>query len=300
MGEKHSRLDFGDSSPENSLMHSAAAAVKPDFSGWATKFGLRCSDGRTIQAGSFEHQDSERVPLVWQHGHTSPENVLGHAILETRDEGVYAYGYFNDTAQAKNAKTLVQHGDITALSIFANSLIEKAKKVSHGIIREVSLVLAGANPGALIDNIEIAHSDGETEVHVDEAVIYTGLSLEHAAGAVETEVPEQDTTTTESDSVRPGRLRLHVAGAAGGRPLHGRRRSGKLRRQWRRHHRHHRPDRDRCLRHGGGRHPRGEGQRHHGTQRLRAGEGHATRRSGTRCRTTPCAASPRTPSSAAR
>jgi HK97 family phage prohead protease len=199
MGEKHSRLDFGDSSPENSLMHSAAA-VTPDFSGWATKFGLRCSDGRTIQAGSFEHQDSERVPLVWQHGHTSPENVLGHAILETRDEGVYAYGYFNDTAQAKNAKTLVQHGDITALSIFANSLIEKAKKVSHGIIREVSLVLAGANPGALIDNIEIAHSDGETEVHVDEAVIYTGLSLEHAAGAVETEVPEQDTTTTESEA----------------------------------------------------------------------------------------------------
>src|SRR3954451_11128354 len=107
MGEKHSRLDFGDSSPETSLMH-AADTVQPDFSGWATKFGLKCSDGRTILPGSFEHQDSSRVPLVWQHGHGSPENVLGHAILENRGEGVYAYGYFNQTTQGQNAKTLVE------------------------------------------------------------------------------------------------------------------------------------------------------------------------------------------------
>jgi len=186
-----SRLDFGDSSPETSLMHSAAVAVKPDFSGWATKFGLRCSDGRTILPGAFEHQNEARVPMVWQHGHGSPENVLGHAVLESRAEGVYAYGYFNETTQAKNAKVLVQHGDISALSIFANQLIERSKQVSHGIIRELSLVLAGANPGALIDNIEIAHADGSVDTIVDEAIIYTGLELEHA------DAPEVEETTTE-------------------------------------------------------------------------------------------------------
>jgi hypothetical protein len=174
-----SRLDFGDSSPENSLMHSDDT-VTPDFSGWATKYGLRCSDGRTILPDAFEHQDEQRVPMVWQHGHGSPENVLGHAILEHRGkEGVYAFGFFNETAQAQNAKVLVEHGDISALSIFANGLVERAKQVSHGIIREMSLVLAGANPGALIDNIAITHSDGDIEVHVDEAIIYTGLELEH-------------------------------------------------------------------------------------------------------------------------
>ena len=179
MGAK-SRLDFGDSSPENSLMHSAAAVVKPDFSGWATKYGLKCSDGRTILNGAFSHQDGDRVPLVWQHGHNSPENVLGHGILEHRDQGTYVFGYFNETTQGKNAKTLVQHEDINALSIFANSLVEKVKQVSHGVIREVSLVLAGANPGALIDNIAIEHADGSMEEHIDEAIIYTGLELEHS------------------------------------------------------------------------------------------------------------------------
>jgi hypothetical protein len=193
MGE-HSRLDFGDSSPENSLMHSADT-VEPDFSGWATKFGLRCSDGRTILPGSFEHQDSQRVPLVWQHGHASPENVLGHAILENRgSEGVYAYGFFNQTTQGQNAKALVEHGDISALSIFANGLVERAKQVSHGIIRELSLVLAGANPGALIDNIAITHGDGEVDIHVDEAIIYTGLELEHADLPSETKDEEEAVT----------------------------------------------------------------------------------------------------------
>src|SRR4051812_2418208 len=194
MGEK-SRLDFGDSSPENSLMHSAIVAQKADFSGWASKYGLRCSDGRTIIPNAFSHQDQERVPLVWQHGHNSPENVLGHTILEHRAEGAYCYGYFNETAQAKNAKTLVEHEDISALSIFANSLVEKAKQVTHGIIREVSLVLAGANPGALIDNIEIAHGDGEVVTISDEAIIYTGLELEHADAPVETKI---ETTQTET------------------------------------------------------------------------------------------------------
>jgi hypothetical protein len=179
-----SRLDFGDSSPENSLMHSADT-LKPDFSGWASKYGLRCSDGRTILPAAFEHQDSARVPLVWQHGHASPDNVLGHVVLEHRAEGPYCYGYFNETMQGKNAKSIVEHGDVSALSIFANGLVEKAKQVSHGIIREVSLVLAGANPGALIDNISVVHSDGEIDVHVDEAIIYTGLDLEHAVPSTE-------------------------------------------------------------------------------------------------------------------
>jgi hypothetical protein len=197
MGAK-SRLDFGDSSPENSLMHSAITAKKADFSGWATKYGLRCSDGRTILNGAFSHQDGERVPLVWQHGHASPENVLGHAVLEHRDQGTYCYGYFNQTTQAQNAKVLVEHEDINALSIFANSLVEKAKQVSHGIIRELSLVLAGANPGALIDNIEIAHADGEVEIHVDEAIIYTGLELEHAVD--ETEADTETDTETDAET----------------------------------------------------------------------------------------------------
>lgn len=150
-----------------------------DFSGYATKAGLKCSDGRTIMPDAFKHMDGMTVPLVWQHGHNEPANVLGHAVLEAREDGVYAYGYFNDTAPAKNAKQLVQHDDIKALSIYANQLVEKAKSVFHGVIREVSLVLSGANPGALIDNVAIAHSDGSTDILDDEAIIYTGLELKH-------------------------------------------------------------------------------------------------------------------------
>jgi hypothetical protein len=112
--------------------------------------------------------------------HDEPENVLGHAILENRKDGVYGYGFFNDTGQAKHAKTLVEHKDITSLSIYANQLTEKAKQVLHGFIREVSLVLSGANPGALIDNITLAHADGGMAILEDEAVIYTGLELNHA------------------------------------------------------------------------------------------------------------------------
>ena len=155
--------------------------MRPDFSGYATRAGIRCSDGRTILPDAFKDNDGSTVPLVWQHGHHDPDNVLGHAALENRDDGVYAYGFFNHTAKAQNAKQLVQHGDITSLSIYANQLVEKEKNVMHGQIREVSLVLSGANPGAKIDNVVLRHSDGgETELQ-DEAVIYGG-TLSHGDG----------------------------------------------------------------------------------------------------------------------
>jgi hypothetical protein len=167
----------------------------PDFSGYATKAGLKCSDGRTIMPEAFKHMDGMTVPLVWQHGHSDPANVLGHAVLEAREDGVYAYGYFNGSQSAGNAKQLVQHEDITALSIYANQLIEKAKSVFHGVIREVSLVLSGANPGAFIDNVSIAHGDGSTDILNDEAVIYTGLELSHS----DDEVDEDDSDEDDSD-----------------------------------------------------------------------------------------------------
>jgi HK97 family phage prohead protease len=125
------------------------AEAKPDFSGYATKAGLKCSDGRTIMPDAFKHQDKTTVPLVWQHNHDEPSNVLGYAVLEHRDDGVYSQGFFNDTEQGKNAKVLVQHGDIKSLSIYANQLTEKSKQVLHGFIRELSLVLSGANRGQL-------------------------------------------------------------------------------------------------------------------------------------------------------
>ena len=168
--------------------------MKFDFSGYATRNDLKCSDGRTIRKDAFKDNDGEIVPLVWQHIHNDPGNVLGHALLENRDDGVYAYCKFNDTEAGKNAKMLVQHGDITALSIYANQLKEQAHNVLHGVIREVSLVLAGANPGALIDNLSIAHSDGSSTDIDDEAIIYTGLdfSNQEIEHAVEDESQEED------------------------------------------------------------------------------------------------------------
>lgn len=150
--------------------------MKYDFSGWATKNNIRCSDGRTILKDAFKQHDGQTVPLVWNHQHNESANVLGHAVLENRDEGVYAYCTFNDTEAGKNAKLLVEHGDVTALSIYANQLKQKGSNVMHGTIREVSLVLAGANPGAFIDSV-IRHG----EFCEDEAVIYTGeeLTLQH-------------------------------------------------------------------------------------------------------------------------
>lgn len=148
---------------------------KFDFSGWATKANLRCADGRIIAKDAFKDDDGKKVPLIWSHQHNSPENVLGHAILENREDGVYAYCTFNDNPQAQKAKTLVEHKDITALSIFANRLKQDSSKVVfHGNIREVSLVLAGANPGAFIDNV-VVH--GETS-DGDSAVIFFGQPIE--------------------------------------------------------------------------------------------------------------------------
>lgn len=151
---------------------------KPDFGGYATKAGLKCSDGRTIMPDAFKHMDGMKVPLIYQHTHGDPENVLGHALLEARDDGMYAYGFFNKSPKAVAAKESVLHEDIDSLSIFANQLKETAKRVTHGVIREVSLVLAGANPGAKIDFIAIQHGDGDITVSDEEAVIHTGLQLD--------------------------------------------------------------------------------------------------------------------------
>ena len=143
-----------------------------DFSGWATRNDLKCSDGRIIRRDAFKNNDGVKVPLVWNHQHNSPSDVLGHAWLENRPEGVYAYGFFNDTADGEIAKVLVKHGDICALSIYANHLQQAGSDVIHGCICEVSLVHKGANPGAFIDSM-ITHG----EMSDNEAVIYTGLPL---------------------------------------------------------------------------------------------------------------------------
>ena len=158
-----------------------------DFGGWATRNDIRCSDGRTIRKNAFIDNDGKTVPLVWNHSHNDPANVLGHALLENRDQGVYAYCKFNNTELAQNAKELVKHGDVTELSIYANQLKQNGGDVLHGAIREVSLVLAGANPGAFIDSI-MMHGEESDE----EAIIYTGesISLSHA-----------DTSTNENKLV---------------------------------------------------------------------------------------------------
>ena len=158
-------------------------AQEADFSGWATRNDLECADGRTIKAGAFKHMDKVRVPLVWMHQHNEPDNVLGHAILEDRAFGVYTHGYFNNTPRAQHIKESVMHGDLNSLSIYANKLTErrvgKGREVYHGDIKEVSLVLAGANPGALIENVNIRHGD-EFKMIDEEAIIWTGLDLEHS------------------------------------------------------------------------------------------------------------------------
>lgn len=153
-----------------------------DFGGYATKAGLKCSDGRTITSEAFKHMDGQEIPLVWQHMHNTPENVLGHAKLEHRKDGVYAYCFFNETPAAKSAEVLVQHKDVKSLSIYANQLVEKNKQVLHGNLCEVSLVLSGANPGAKIDYVKVAHSADDIETLEDEAVITFGAELEHAGG----------------------------------------------------------------------------------------------------------------------
>jgi HK97 family phage prohead protease len=172
-----------------------------DFGGWATKAGLKCTDGRTIMSGAFKHMDQEQVPLVYQHLHNSIDNVLGHAILQHREEGVYTYAFFNDTPQGQNAKTMVKHGDIKHLSIYANNLVEQGKKVTHGNIREVSLVLAGANPGAVIDTVNIKHGDGTYSESDDEALIFTDSELEHSSDEETAETQETDEGTDDTEQV---------------------------------------------------------------------------------------------------
>lgn len=147
-----------------------------DFSGYATKNDLLCADGRVIRSGAFKHMDGQKVPLVWNHQHNDPFNVLGYAILHNATDGVRADCTFNDTAQGQNAKSLVKHGDVFGLSIYADGLKQVANSVMHGDIKEVSLVLAGANPGALIDDISFAHGEDAE----NEAVIYTGEGIEIA------------------------------------------------------------------------------------------------------------------------
>ena len=158
-----------------------------DFSGWATKANLKCSDGRIIRPNAFKHNDGQKVPLVWNHRHGSTQEVLGHALLENREEGVYAYCAFNETESGKTAKLLVQHGDVDQLSIYANELKQQGPNVIHGNIKEVSLVLAGANPGAYIDSESIKHGEDSDE----EGIIYTGeyISLKHSG--IEETKPEE-------------------------------------------------------------------------------------------------------------
>ena len=162
-----------------------------DFSGWATKNDLRCTDGRTIRANAFKDCDGKKVPLVWQHNHADPSNVLGFAILEHRDEGTYSYGKFNDTEMGTIAKDLVKHGDVDRLSIFANHLVERGKDVVHGEIKEVSLVLAGANPGAVIENVMI-HSDDGPYIDEGQATITMDDSEISTEFAHSDEITEED------------------------------------------------------------------------------------------------------------
>ena len=169
---------------------------KYDFCGWATKNNLKCSDGRTIMKDAFKHMDGKVVPLVWNHKHDGVVDVLGHALLENRPEGVYAYGTFNDTESGQTAKLLVQHGDVDALSIFANNLKQNMANVIHGDIREVSLVLAGANPGAFIESV-IRHgeeSEEEARIYTGEYISLDDVEIHHS----EKESQKKEDTTTMS------------------------------------------------------------------------------------------------------
>lgn len=174
-----------------------------DFSGYATKNDLLCADGRVIRHDAFKDNDGQIVPLVWQHVHDDPMNVIGHALLENRDDGVYAYAKFNDTPSGKHSKKMVQNGDVVSMSIYANRLKQHGNDVVHGVIREVSLVLAGANPGALIDNISFAHADGSFTDVEDEAVIYSGLEdisvINHADEEDTDKADKEETMLKNSD-----------------------------------------------------------------------------------------------------
>lgn len=171
------------------------AKKQHDFSGYATKYNLLCADGRTIQKDAFKHNDGARIPLVWQHLHNDPNNILGYAILEHRMDGVYAYGYFNDSQTGKQAKTLIEHGDIGSMSIFANKLVEKSNLVHKGEIRELSLVLSGANPGAVIEHITLSHSDGSETESDDEVIVSMNIPLDKKTEENVEHAESEDTET---------------------------------------------------------------------------------------------------------
>lgn len=181
---------------------------KFDFRGWATKANLKCSDGRVITDAAFKHCDGMTVPMVWGHQHDDPQRVLGHCLLEYRPGGMYTYGKFNDTEQGQNAKLLVEHGDVKALSIYANQLRQDGPNVLHGAIREVSLVLAGANPGAFIEEVMMHSDDAEPVIDPTKAIIYAGEEIElchedddgeavTTEGVVTEETPATETQTEE-------------------------------------------------------------------------------------------------------
>ena len=175
-----------------------------DFSGWASRYNIKCSDGRTIKPGAFADMDGMSVPLVWGHEHNSPMSILGNAVIEHRDEGPYIYGSFNDSPEGQHAREAVRHGDVKYLSIYANRLTQNAKDVLHGVIREVSLVYGGANPGAFIDNAVLQHDDGSYDLIDDEAVIFMGDEiLVHADEGKENEkekdVADEAKKTTSND-----------------------------------------------------------------------------------------------------
>ena len=182
--------------------------MKYDFGGWATKNDLKCADGRIIRKDAFKDNDGQIVPLVYQHQHNDPMNILGHAYLENREDGVYTYGTFNDTAPGQHAKAAVEHGDVVSLSIYANKLIQKGDDVLHGIIREVSIVLAGANPGAFIDNPIIVHGEGsDAEMYEDdltEAVIYSDsdIDLYHSENEDGGDEPKEEKNMDKNKTVK--------------------------------------------------------------------------------------------------
>lgn len=180
-------------------MEKAFQVEACDFSGWATRNDLKCSDGRVIRHNAFKENDGIQVPLVWNHQHNDPRNVLGHAWLENREEGVYTYGFFNDTESGEIGKALVKHGDIKALSIYANQLIQNGSDVIHGCICEVSLVHKGANPGAFIDSM-LAHGENSDE----EAIIYTGLPLVLAHADNTSDADKKDEPESRPDEKKDG------------------------------------------------------------------------------------------------
>lgn len=193
-----------------------------DFSGYATKNNVRCADGRVIMPGAFKEQNYATVPLVWQHDHMTPDNVLGHAILENRSDGVYTYGFFNNTPSGVNAKECVKNGDVKALSIYANKLKHRGSEVMHGVIREVSLVLAGANPGAYIDTVMV-HSDDDDDtedayikfVEPDNVLFHSDDSDDESTEPVTNE-PEDAIAHAEGDDKKEDDMPANKQSASGG------------------------------------------------------------------------------------